>query len=53
MPFENLTKLVRQLDITKFAKSPTAYMPEELERLNHKLQLIKQKIVYQLMELGK
>ena len=32
-----IQKLIEQFDISLFSKSPTTYMPEELERLNHKL----------------
>lgn len=36
-PMKNLDQLVREFDINNFSKSPTTYLPEELERLNHKL----------------
>ncbi|MDG1437072.1 MAG: glutamate--tRNA ligase [Rickettsiaceae bacterium] len=32
-----LEDLIEQFDITKYSKSPTTYMPEELEIINHKL----------------
>ncbi|MBP7190371.1 MAG: glutamate--tRNA ligase [Rickettsiaceae bacterium] len=34
--FANMKQLAEHFDITKFSKSPTTYLPEELERLNHK-----------------
>ena len=34
---KNLDELVEKFDITTYSKSPTTYMPEELEHLNHKL----------------
>jgi glutamyl-tRNA synthetase len=34
---KNLEELVQNFDITTFSKSPTTYLPEELERINHKL----------------
>ncbi|XVN42301.1 MAG: glutamate--tRNA ligase [Candidatus Rickettsia vulgarisii] len=36
-PFKNLDQLVKSFDISNLSKSPTTYLPEELERLNHKL----------------
>ncbi|WP_341764035.1 glutamate--tRNA ligase [Candidatus Tisiphia endosymbiont of Beris chalybata] len=36
-PFKNLDELVKCFDITNMSKSPTIYLSEELERLNHKL----------------
>ncbi|WP_375331883.1 glutamate--tRNA ligase [Candidatus Tisiphia endosymbiont of Temnostethus pusillus] len=35
--FKNLDQLIKEFDINNFSKSPTTYLPEELERLNHKL----------------
>lgn len=35
--FDNMKGLTRDFNITKFSKSPTTYLPEELDRLNHKL----------------
>lgn len=35
--FGNMKELTAHFDITKFSKSPTTYLPEELDRLNHKL----------------
>lgn len=35
--FQNMNELIENFDITKFSKSPTTYVPEELLRLNHKL----------------
>lgn len=37
VPCKNLKQLVEKFDINIFSKSPTTYLPEELERLNHKL----------------
>lgn len=37
VPISNLSDLVEQFNIDTFSKSPTTYIPEELERLNHKL----------------
>lgn len=37
MPFKNLTELVKAFELSNMSKSPTTYLPEELERLNHKL----------------
>lgn len=37
MPFKNLDQLVKSFDISNLSKSPTTYLPEELQRLNHKL----------------
>jgi glutamyl-tRNA synthetase len=34
---KNLAELVEKFDISTYSKSPTTYMPEELEHLNHKL----------------
>lgn len=34
---KNLTDLVAQFDINSYSKSPTTFMPEELDQLNHKL----------------
>lgn len=34
---KNLQELVDQFDITTYSKSPTTYMPEELEQINHRL----------------
>lgn len=36
-PYKNLKQLIEKFDINLFSKSPTTYLPEELERLNHKL----------------
>ncbi|WP_342271801.1 glutamate--tRNA ligase [Candidatus Tisiphia endosymbiont of Parasteatoda lunata] len=38
--FKNLDQLIKEFDINNFSKSPTTYLPEELERLNHKLLII-------------
>lgn len=35
--FKDLESLIENFDISKFSKSPTTYLPEELLRLNHKL----------------
>lgn len=35
--FKNMGALIENFDISKFSKSSTTYMPEELLRLNHKL----------------
>ncbi|MCC8417279.1 MAG: glutamate--tRNA ligase [Rickettsia endosymbiont of Bryobia graminum] len=35
--FKDLNQLIKSFDITNLSKSPTTYLPEELERLNHKL----------------
>jgi glutamyl-tRNA synthetase len=37
VPCKNLNQLIEKFDINLFSKSPTTYLPEELERLNHKL----------------
>jgi len=37
---KNLQDLVQDFDITSFSKSPTTYLPEELDRVNHKLILL-------------
>lgn len=34
---KSLDELVEKFDITTYSKSPTTYMPEELDHLNHKL----------------
>ena len=34
---KNLDELIKKFDISTYSKSPTTYMPEELENLNHKL----------------
>ena len=39
VPCKNLNELIDKFDINSFSKSPTTYLPEELERLNHKLLL--------------
>jgi glutamyl-tRNA synthetase len=36
-PYNNLKSLLQVFDISAFSKSPTTYLLEELERLNHKL----------------
>jgi glutamyl-tRNA synthetase len=36
-PHKNIETLIKQFDITNYSKSPTTYMTEELELLNHKL----------------
>lgn len=36
---KNIDELIRQFDISSYSKSPTTYMPEELEVINHKLVL--------------
>ncbi|WP_375326781.1 glutamate--tRNA ligase [Candidatus Tisiphia endosymbiont of Nemotelus uliginosus] len=36
-PFKTLADLVKSFEISSMSKSPTTYLPEELERLNHKL----------------
>jgi len=35
--YADMQKLIDQFDISTYSKSPTTYMPEELELLNHKL----------------
>lgn len=35
--YKDIQELVNHFDITTYSKSPTTYMPEELELLNHKL----------------
>jgi glutamyl-tRNA synthetase len=37
VPCKNLNQLIEKFDINLFSKSPTTYLPEELERLNNKL----------------
>jgi len=36
-PYKNISELAENFDISKFSTSPTTYVPEDLERLNHKL----------------
>ncbi len=36
-PYSDMQKLIDQFNISTYSKSPTTYMPEELELLNHKL----------------
>lgn len=36
-PYKNIAELAENFDISKFSTSPTTYVPEDLERLNHKL----------------
>jgi glutamyl-tRNA synthetase len=38
-PYKSLDNLTNDFNISKFSKSPTTYLPEELETLNHKLLL--------------
>jgi glutamyl-tRNA synthetase len=38
-PYKNLKDLILEFNIKYFSKSPTIYMQEDLERLNHKLLL--------------
>ena len=49
-----LAELVTAFDISAFSKSPTTYLPEELERLNHKIliSLEYSDIKNRLMEIG-
>ncbi|GAB4170228.1 MAG: hypothetical protein Tsb006_7900 [Rickettsiaceae bacterium] len=35
--YKNLDELVERFDVSTYSKSPTTYMPQELEQLNHKL----------------
>lgn len=35
--FKNIEDLIQQFDIGSYSKSPTTYMPEELDLINHKL----------------
>jgi glutamyl-tRNA synthetase len=37
MPYKDLTSLVEHFEVSSFSKSPTSYLPSELDRLNHKL----------------
>jgi glutamyl-tRNA synthetase len=37
LPYKNLNDLSKTFDIANFSLSPTTYMPEDLENLNHKL----------------
>lgn len=37
VPNYNMQELIDKFDISSFSKSPTTYMPQELELLNHKL----------------
>jgi glutamyl-tRNA synthetase len=39
VPYKTLVDLAKEFDITKFSKSPTTYVPEELDVINHKLLL--------------
>jgi glutamyl-tRNA synthetase len=39
LPYKDLVNLANDFDIGKFSKSPTTYIPDELEILNHKLLL--------------
>jgi glutamyl-tRNA synthetase len=36
-PCEKMTDLIREFDIGSYSKSPTTYVPEELEQINQKL----------------
>lgn len=38
-PYKSMQELINNFDINKFSKSPTTYLPEELELLNQKLLL--------------
>jgi len=40
MACKTLPELVDEFDINSFSKSPTTYMPQELERLNHKMLML-------------
>ncbi len=35
--YKNMTDLIQEFDINSYSKSPTTYIPEELELLNHKI----------------
>ncbi len=50
----NMKELTDNFNITKFSKSPTTYLPEELERLNHKfvISLEYKDIKDRLIEMG-
>lgn len=37
IPYDKMDDLISQFNIQAFSKSPTTYIPEELERLNHKI----------------
>ncbi len=37
VPFNSLEELAKCFELSHMSKSPTTYLPEELERLNHKL----------------
>lgn len=52
--FDNMSGLVENFDINKFSKSPTTYLPEELDRLNHKfvISLEYKDIKDRLLEIG-
>jgi glutamyl-tRNA synthetase len=51
---KTLQELVQHFDITTFSKSPTTYIPGELDRLNHKLILLLQyhEVKNRLKEIG-
>ncbi len=54
MPNYNMQELLSKFDISSYSKSPTTYLPEELELLNHKLiiHLEYQNVKHRLSQMG-